>query len=495
MSTEQKTRSKQRDEFQPPASGGRKKSRNWLVACVLVIAGGGYFYWQQNADEGPQNEPLIVTVAMGSIENSVAAGGSLQPSSFVDVGVQVSGQLEKLYVEVGDLVKRGQLLAEIDARVQENRVKASRASIEALEAQIAARQASLKLAEANAARQERLMAEIATSQLDYDTAITSLASARSSLIQLQAQIMQSRASLASDETTLEFSKIYAPSSGTVVSIEMNEGRTLNATQQAPTILRIADLSIMTVETAISEADIGNLTQGMRVYFTTLGGGNRRWYGTLRQILPTPVIENNVVLYTGLFDVDNRDGALLTAMTTQVYFITSSAENVVTVPVGALIFADAPGPEDIAARIAARQAAGGGSPGGFGGASGRGGPPGGFGGAGGQRPGEGGPPGGFGGAGGQRPGGGAFPGGFGGRQGAAITNTGRRLATVQLVNEDGSMEEREIIIGVTSRIAAQVISGLHVGDRVVAGIIQGNVDESVGNNNNNRDAFRMMRGFR
>src|SRR5690606_3459927 len=140
------------------------------------------------------------------------------------------------------------------------------------------------------------------------------------------------------ETQLEYTRIYAPMTGTVVSIEMNEGRTLNANQQAPTILRIADLSTMRVETEISEADIGNVKPGMDVYFTTLAGGNRRWTSKLRQILPTPVIENNVVLYTGLFEVDNSDDSLLPEMTAQVFFITASARDVLTVPVGALTFA-------------------------------------------------------------------------------------------------------------------------------------------------------------
>src|SRR5690606_16032909 len=121
--------------------------------------------------------------------------------------------------------------------------------------QLDARKAALDLAKANAARQERLMRENATSQLEYDTAINNLASADSSLIQLQRQIEQSKATLESDETQLGFTKIFAPVAGTVVSISMLEGQTLNAVQMAPTILRIADLSTMTVEAGISEADI------------------------------------------------------------------------------------------------------------------------------------------------------------------------------------------------------------------------------------------------
>lgn len=462
--------------------GGNRSRRRFAIglAVVLLLAGGGWYYWQSGKEQVAVDQPLIATVEVGDIENTITAAGSLQPFEFVDVGAQVSGQLQKLHVDVGDMVEAGQLLAEIDARVQEARVEASRASIEALEAQIEARKASLDLAKANAERQERLMAADATSQLDYDNAVTNLASAQASLIQLQKQILQSRASLESDETQLEFSKIYAPTTGTVVSIEMNEGRTLNANQQAPTILRIADLNTMTVETEISEADISSIKKGMPVYFTTLGGGNRRWYSELRQILPTPTIENNVVLYTGLFDVDNEDGSLLSDMTAQVFFITSAARNVLTVPLGALSFLDRQ----------AGQTAAGGNVAGRAGANG-----------GGVAPGQGG-----GGsltdeqreqmrerlASGQAPGG---AGGFAARQpGAAGQASARRLAMVRVAKEDGSFEDREIMIGVTSRVAAEVISGLKAGEQVVAGIIQAGA--SGGQQGfDRRDMFRAAGGFR
>ena len=329
-------------------------------------------------------------------------------------------------MDVGDTVEAGQLLAEIDARTQESRVDASRSALEALESQIGSRQASLELARANAQRQERLMAANATSQQDYDTAMANLASAEANFSQLQKQIAQSRSTLSSEETQLEYTRIYAPIAGTVVSIEMNEGRTLNANQQAPTILRIADLSTMTVEAGISEADIGSIQPGMDIYFTTLSGATRRWYGELRQILPTPVIENNVVLYTGLFDVDNRDGSLLPEMTAQVFFITSAARDVLTIPVGALVLADNGRPGNGAAP-AARPA---------------GTPP--------ARP---------------------IAASWSPKDDAATAP--RRQATVEVITADGTRQPRDVIIGVTSRVSAEVISGLQAGEQVVAGIIQGN----------------------
>ncbi len=485
MKKERDSQSEIQDSLLLTPPGRKKRGRKWgLISIVLLVALGLYFYLQDD-EEALVDQPLIATVTVGDIENTISSAGSLKPSVFVDVGAQVSGQLQKLHVEVGDRVEAGQLLAEIDARTQVSRVEASRAALAALEAQVSSRRASLDLSRANAQRQERLMAANATSQQDYDTAKANLASAEANVTQLERQIQQSRSTLNSEETQLEFTRIYAPIAGTVVSIEMNEGRTLNANQQAPTILRVADLSTMTVQTEISEADIGNMKTGMDIYFTTLSGGSRRWVGTLRQVLPTPVIENNVVLYTGLFDVDNADGALLPEMTAQVFFITSAARDVLTVPVGALTFVEAQMPE-------------GGMPAGIGAPTGA------------SRPTDAaGAP-----AGtpvnaeaaaaavrqaiqsGQRP----PPGANGGRRGRPGAAPGelpaRRPATVRVIGADGVEQERSVVVGITSRVSAEVISGLTEGEQVVAGILQA-APEPQSNNNQNMGIPRGMipGGFR
>lgn len=452
-----------------PLPGKKKRNRRLAVAAAaLVVLAAGY-YWYRSSSTAEADRPLTATVTYGNVENTIAAAGNLQPSNTVPVGAQVSGQLRKLHVRVGDKVEAGQLLGEIDARVQRNKVESSRANIASAEAQIEARRSALELAEANAQRVERLYRERATSQQEYDSTMNALASAQASLIQQEQSIVQNRATLATDETQLEYTQVFAPINGTVVSIALKEGTTLNATQQSPTVMSIANLTTMTVETQISEADIGKVYVGMDVYFTTLGSGARRWYSTLRQILPTPTTTNNVVTYTGLFDVDNSDGALLSGMTTQVYFVRSSASNVLTVPVGALTYADTPGGDGFVARP---PGAAGGPPGGSAPEPGP---------AGGQRPPrEGGfRPGGFpGGSPGASPGG-TFPGGglqngeAGGNIAAmrARLDAQPRLAKVRVVAADGSIAEREITVGVTSRVSAEVLSGLTEGEQVVAGIVQ------------------------
>lgn len=482
------------------AARKRKRRRNALILIGLGIAAVGGWYWHQSRQTVEADQPLIVTIGFGDIENTIASAGSLEPSRVVDVGAQVSGQLQRLYVDVGDQVTEGQLLAEIDARVQENRVRASEASIDALKAQVAAREASLDLARQNAERQERLWRENATSLLDYQNAFNSLKSAEASLEQLIAQIQQNEASLETDKTQLEYTRIYAPFSGTVVEVLMTEGVTLNANQSTPTILRIADLSTMTVKTQISEADIGRIQTGMDVYFTTLGGGERRWYSKLEQIWPSPTIENNVVLYTGLFNIDNTDGALLSGMTTQVYFVTSAAYDVLTVPLGALTFKDMArgrmagrmaGPDGAASGISeGRFPPGEGPPPGFSPGSA---PPGGFP-PGARAAGEGGRGGfsGFGGFEGAGPGG--FPGpgsaGFAGRPaGGDDAETRPRAAMVRVVHDDGRIEEREVVVGVSSRVAAEVLSGLAPGERVIAGIIQADVPQGTSSSGDRDRGFR------
>src|SRR5690606_15509230 len=144
---------------------------------------------------------------------------------------------------------------------------------------------------------------------------------------LKAQIQQIESSLKGEQATLGYARIYAPMNGTVVSLEAREGQTLNANQQAPMILRIADLSTMTVWTQVSEADVHNVRVGMEVYFSTLGSRDSFWRGALSQIPPTPEELNNVVLYTALFDVANPRQALMTKMSAQVYFVVAQSEDV------------------------------------------------------------------------------------------------------------------------------------------------------------------------
>ncbi len=396
-----------------------------LAACGAALVVGGYYAWRTwLAGGSAAGEYLTAVVQRGDIEDTVSATGTLQPRDFVDVGTQVSGQLKVVNVQIGQTVKAGDLLAEIDPTVYRTRVDAGRAQLRNLHALLADRQAQLELARQQFARQENLMREDATTAEAFHQAEAALRSAAAQIDALKAQIQQTESTLRGDEANLGYTKIYAPMSGTVVSQAVKQGQTLNANQQAPIVMRIADLSTMTVATQVSEADVSRLRVGMDVYFTTLGGGDRRWYGKLRQIMPTPNVVNNVVLYDSLFDVPNPSQELMTQMTAQVFFVVAGAKDTVFAPVAAL-------------RPVAR--------------SGRG-----------SR------------SGGPREA--ADPKATDARKGAprvsvaldprALFANGRALVSV--VAEDGTVTNREVQVGVMNRVSAQILAGLEPGERVAIG---------------------------
>ena len=318
-----------------------------VAAMVAAIGVAGYFLWTSHAAGQSRYETVAVQVA--DIQTTVHAIGTLQPQRYVEVGAQVSGQITRLAVQPGDEVQVGDLLVEIDPSVQQAVVDAGRASVAGLRAQLAEQQAAHKLAQLKHTRQQRLAKDGATREEDVQQAQAELAFAVARIDQLRARIEQTQASQRAEEARLGYTRIYASMAGTVVSVEAREGQTLNATYQTPNILRIADLSRMTVWTEVSEADVRQLTAGMPVYFTTLGGGEdepRRWTSTLRQVLPMPPAtsstESNAaqaatkaVAYTALFDVDNADGELMPQMTAQVVFVTAQAEQVLVAPLSAL----------------------------------------------------------------------------------------------------------------------------------------------------------------
>ena len=396
-----------------------------LALVLLAIA----IYASLHRGEAESAAYATAPATIGDIEDSVTALGNLQPRDYVDVGAQATGQLKKLYVDIGNSVKQGQLLAEIDPQVANAKVAQDEGNLANLKAQLADRQAQLALAKANYARQKGLKAADATSKADYDSAAQSARSAAAEVNALRGQIAAAQSQLDGDKVTLGYTKIYTPMSGTVVSVSIKQGQTINSVQQAPTILRVADLKTMTVWTQVSEADVPKLRLGMSAYFTTLGDPDRHWYGKLTQIQPTPTITNNVVLYTATFDVANPTNELMTQMTAQVFFVTASAHDVVTVPVSALhkgrghaggrIGSWAPKQEQgpaaqssVGGRESTRQ-----------------------------------------------------------RRGSAGLQNGKRY-WLAVVRPDGSVEHRRVRVGVTNRVSAEILDGLRPGEKVVTGRLSG-----------------------
>jgi macrolide-specific efflux system membrane fusion protein len=274
------------------------------------------------------------TVVRGDIESTVVAAGVLQPVLYVDVGAQTSGKLQSLKVKRGDQVAKGQLLAEIDPVLADSALTAANATLQNITSQHALKQAQLALAKAQQDRNDKLFADglIAASERDVTKAAFNVAS--DDVASVAAQMKQATAAVDTAKANLGYTKITAPMAGEVVSITTLEGQTINANQQAPNILRIADISTMTVWAQVSEADIVHVKADQDVYFTVLGG-SRRWTSKVRQILPTPELINNVVFYDVLFDIPNADRQLNIQMTAQVFIVLAQAKGALLIPAAAV----------------------------------------------------------------------------------------------------------------------------------------------------------------
>lgn len=324
----------------------RRRVRRLLAVLALALL--VLLFWRALW----RTDLLIETesVRRGSLELSVSALGTLQPHRYVDVGAQVSGQIKHIAVDVGDTVVKGDLLVEIDPAVQLAMVNANRATLDSLRAQLAEQQAQLELAKLKAARQQRLHRHEATSIELLQEAQAHVRITQARVSSLTAQIVGAQSTLEGNEALLGYTRIYAPMDGTIITLEAREGQTLNATYQTPNLLRLADLTSMTVWTEVSEADVGRVRPGMPVYFTTLGlldgkGESRRWESRLRQVLPAPPVKNGeggvdssgskAVSYTALFDVENTDGSLMPQMSARVFFVEASAQNVLLAPLAGM----------------------------------------------------------------------------------------------------------------------------------------------------------------
>jgi membrane fusion protein, macrolide-specific efflux system len=310
--------------------------KRWIPAIVLLaLAGAGLALWQRDKPEPLPAGFAFVPVKRQDVTETVTAQGKLEPKSYVDVGAQVSGQLRRLHVAIGDVVDEGQLIAQIDPRIYAARVASDQARIASLTAQLAQQRAQLQNNRRIFARNRDLIAERAVSQEQLEQSEADLRMAEAAVESIAAQIEEARSTLSGDQTNLGYTKIYAPMAGTVVSQTSREGQTLNANQLAPVIVQIADLDTMTVRAQVAEADVMRIGVGTAAEFTTLGALDRRWQGTVRQVLPSPEVLNDVVLYNVLVDVDNRDRQLMNGMSTQVFFVLGEAKDALTVPTAAL----------------------------------------------------------------------------------------------------------------------------------------------------------------
>jgi len=314
------------------------------ITLLMLLAGAGaaakklYF--------SPSKTTYITaSVIRTDLEESVLASGTLKAFKTVAVGAQVNGQLKTLHVALGDKVKKGQLLAEIDPVLPQNTLKDAEAQVDNLQAQKRSKQALLKQYELAYQRQNQLNAKDAGSKVDLESAQAQLESTRYDVSALDAQIKKAIIAVATAKANLGYTRIHAPIDGTVISIDTEEGQTVVSNQTATTILTLATLDTMTVKAKISEADVTRVKPGLPTYFTLLGDSDTHYYGKLRAIEPGPVSNgtttsstgstSSAIYYYGLFEVPNLDNKLKVSMTTQVAVVLNQVKQALSIPISAL----------------------------------------------------------------------------------------------------------------------------------------------------------------
>ncbi len=318
-----------------------KKIAKWIVIVSVLAAAmlaGRYFFPSED-----KTAYITETVTRGDISQTVSATGEISPSNLVAVGAQASGQIKKLYVKLGQQVKKGDLIAEIDSTTQVNTLNTNRAKLETYQAQLASAQIALRTAEKKYRRERALWKENATSQAELEDAQDKLAAAKASVTELKSSIKQTQIAINTAEADLGYTRIVATMDGTVVAIPVEEGQTVNAVQSTPTIIQLANLETMLNKMQIAEGDITKVKAGQTVSFTILSEPDTPITATLDTIDPglttmsqgsysnSTDTTSSAIYYYARALVPNPDGKLSIGMTTQNTIEINGVKGVLTVP--------------------------------------------------------------------------------------------------------------------------------------------------------------------
>jgi macrolide-specific efflux system membrane fusion protein len=280
-----------------------------------------------------------VTVHRGDIQQTVDAAGKLQLHKWADTYPQIGGQVKDVLVAVGDSVKADQVLLEIAPARQPAKLESNRAQMARLQADLADQRAQLDFAQLQFKRQTQLKAQNATREEAFESARMNASSASARVDAITAQIRELEATMKIDEDARQQTHVKAPISGTVVSMAVRPGQMVAAAQPATPLLRVADLSEMTVAARVAEDDVTRLRPGMAASFTTPGYPGKRWAGKLRQVIPVPAEgtgeQGKQAFYIVLFEVRNPDHELMSGMSAQVQFVVAQARDTLLLPLSGL----------------------------------------------------------------------------------------------------------------------------------------------------------------
>ncbi|MFO1227369.1 efflux RND transporter periplasmic adaptor subunit [Roseateles sp.] len=315
----------------------RRALKPWWAKLILVaaLAGAGWAGYRKFNPPPPPPPPPSGEATVADITQVVQAAGVLQPRLKVDVGAQVSGQVKKIHVQLGQQVKQGDLLVSLDPELARSDVAQAEATLAQQRALIDSRNVDLGLLRKELARQRRLMAGDATTGVDLERAEAEVAKLEAELRGAAATAQRLEAELAKGKLRLSYTSITAPMDGTVVNLPVQEGQTVIAVQITPVMVTLANMDEITVRARVPEADIAAIQVGQVARFITLSGEAQRYEGKVRVIQPVPERAGNAVFYNVLFEVDNKARKLLSDMTVQVSIETGKASKALTIPMVAL----------------------------------------------------------------------------------------------------------------------------------------------------------------
>lgn len=323
------------------------KSFKIFLLFVLAVFGAYVAYQSFYADsDSSQVHYITEPVKRGTIDKSVLASGSVRAIQRTEVGAQVSGKIQKLNAELGQAVKKGQLIAEIDSEPQQNALNSAQAEWLAYQTQLNAKQVALSVAESSYQRLAKLYTQKSTSLNELDNARNTLALAKANLEESKAKIQLAEIAVNTAKTNLSYTKIIAPIDGVIVSVPVSEGQTVNANQSSPTIVQVADLSQVLIKFEIAEGDIAQVKVDQAVSFNTLAEPNRRYRTEIQSLDPalTKLTDNNyveqssnneAVYYYANAQVANPDQSLRIGMTVQGKITIFEKHNVLLVPNSAI----------------------------------------------------------------------------------------------------------------------------------------------------------------
>jgi HlyD family secretion protein len=313
----------------------------WLAALALLLLAAGFYYWQLQKETGAA--PVYVTEAVrrGNLTLTVTANGTLQPTLAVNIGSELSGTVKRVLVDVNDLVKKGQVLVELDTAKLSDQVLRSRAALAAAQAQLAQSTATVTESRSTLARFEdvaRLSGGKVPSATELDTARANVARALANEASARANVADARAAASTDETNLSKASIRSPLDGVVLTRTVDPGNAVAASLQAVTLFTVAeDLTRLRLQVSVDEADVGSVKVGQKASFTVSAYPSRRYPATITRVAFGSTKTDNVVTYTSYLDVDNTDLSLRPGMTATATIVATERANVLLVPNTALRF--------------------------------------------------------------------------------------------------------------------------------------------------------------